>query len=93
MESKVIVKNREIDFKSLLIGFLLATVFFLSIGAYGGSGTQDVRIVDINTSDNLNVKIDEVDSYITLPVKIKDVDSYTVIPVKIKDQPITVTTR
>jgi hypothetical protein len=37
---------KEIDIKSLLIGFLLATTLLLAIGA--ASGTQNVRIVGID---------------------------------------------
>jgi len=72
---------KEIDFKSMVIGFLLAAVVFLSIGAYSSSGTQDVRIVGISTYDKLPVKIADVDSYKEIPVKITEVR--TDVPVKI----------
>ena len=39
---------KTIDFKSLLIGFLLASTLFFAIGATGG--TQDVRIVGVDKS-------------------------------------------
>ncbi|MBC8347603.1 MAG: hypothetical protein O3A82_03375 [Verrucomicrobia bacterium] len=39
---------KTIDFKSLLIGFLLATTLLLAIGAT--SGTQNVRIVGIDSN-------------------------------------------
>lgn len=71
---------KEIDFKSLIIGFLLAVVVFLAIGAKPGSGTMDVRIVGVDTYDELKIKIEDV--------------GYSVkVPVVIKDQPVTVTTR
>ncbi len=57
MNANVQIKSREIDFKSLIIGFLLATVLFLSLGAYSSSGTQDVSIVGVNTQDTLYVQI------------------------------------
>lgn len=79
------VTSKEIDFKSLLIGILLATVVFLGIGAYSGSGTQDVRIVGIYTRDTLPVKIEKIDAYTTLPVKIEKIDSDITIPVSIAD--------
>lgn len=81
------IKNKEIDFKSLLIGFLLATVVFLSLGAYSG-GTQDVRIVGISTSNKLPVSIEQVASYAgfpTVPVKLEAVNSSVEVPVEIKD--------
>ncbi|MCP4156878.1 MAG: hypothetical protein GY757_54705, partial [bacterium] len=65
-------KLKEIDFKSLLIGFLLAAVFFLTIGA--SSGTRDVRIVGINTYDDLRVSVEKINTR-DIPVKITDVDS------------------
>ena len=39
---------KTIDFKSLLIGFLLAITLLLAIGAT--SGTQNVRIVGIDSN-------------------------------------------
>ena len=72
------VKAKEIDLRSLIIGFLLATVLFMFLAA--GSGTQDVRIVAASSS-------------IEVPVKIADVGYRVKIPVEIKDQPITVKTR
>ncbi len=65
------IKSKEIDLKSLIIGFLLATVVFLALGA--SSGTQDVRIVGISTYDNLRIKVEKIDSSVELPVKINDV--------------------
>jgi len=49
---------KEIDLKSLLIGFLLASTLLLAIGA--ASGTQDVRIVgiDSNFSDWDPIKVE-----------------------------------
>ena len=46
-----------IDFKSLLIGFLLATSLLLAIGA--GSGTQNIPIADIdnNFADRGAIKV------------------------------------
>ena len=48
-----------IDFKSLLIGFLLAVTLFLAMGATGG--TQNVRIVGVDKSftdwDALKVEV------------------------------------
>ena len=82
------IKSKEIDLKSLIIGFLLATVLFLTLGA--GSGTQDVRIVGISTYDNLRIKIEKIDSSVELPVKINDVKYSFEMPVTIKDQPIDV---
>lgn len=72
---------KEIDIKSFLIGFLLAVVILLSLGSGpAASGTMDVRIVGVDTYDELEVKIEEV--------------GYSVkVPVVIKDQPVTVTTR
>jgi len=80
-EIKMSAIAKEIDFKSFLIGFLLAMVILLSLGSGpASSGTQDVRIVDINTSDKLEVTIADI--------------GYSVkVPVVIKDQPVTVTTR
>ena len=82
------IKSKEIDLKSLIIGFLLATVVFLTLGA--GSGTQDVRIVGISTYDNLRIKVEKIDSSVELPVKINDVKYSFEMPVTIKDQPIDV---
>lgn len=82
------IKSKEIDLKSLIIGFLLATVVFLALGA--SSGTQDVRIVGISTYDNLRIKIEKIDSSVELPVKINDVKYSFEMPVTIKDQPIDV---
>ena len=77
---------KEIDIKSLIIGFLLAVVVFLTLGsAAGTSGTQDVRIVDISTYDSLKVKIEDINSSLEFPVEIKDVKYNTEIPVKIVD--------
>ena len=95
------LKIREIDFKSLMIGFLMAAVLFLTLGS--GSGTQDVRIVGISTYDDLKVKIEDIKSSLEIPVEIKDVKydiqvpvklvevKYSMeIPVTIKDQPVAV---
>ena len=49
-------KIRTIDFKSFLIGFLLAVVLFLALGA--GTGVQDIRIVGIDTYDAMRLKIE-----------------------------------
>jgi hypothetical protein len=102
---KASLKAKEIDVKSLIIGFLLAIVLFLTLGS--ASGTQDVRIVGISTYDDLGVKIEDIKSSLEFPVEIKDVNSnlqfpvkivefkyfmeIPEIPVKIKDQPIDVT--
>jgi hypothetical protein len=75
---KASLKAKEIDVKSLIIGFLLATVLFLTLGS--ASGTQDVRIVGISTNDDLNVKIEDI-----LKVKIEDIKSSLELPVEIKD--------
>lgn len=98
---KASLKAKEIDVKSLIIGFLLAVVLFLTLGS--ASGTQDVRIVGISTYDDLSVKIEDIKSSLEFPVEIKDVKydlefpvkivevKYSMeIPVKIKDQPIDV---
>jgi hypothetical protein len=95
------LKTREIDLKSLMIGFLLAVVLFLTLGS--GSGTQDVRIVDISTTDELRVKLEDIKSSLAIPVEIKDVEYDVQVPVKlveikysmevpvtIKDQPVEV---
>ena len=76
---------KEIDFKSFLIGFLLAAVVFLSLGS--SSGTQDVRIVGVSLSsyDNLPVKIMDIQSNVEFPVKIVDVKYSVEVPVKIKN--------
>jgi hypothetical protein len=86
--AKMKIKSKEIDLKSFIIGFLLAAVVFLVLGA--GSGTQDVRIVGISTYDNLRIKIEKIDSSVELPVKINDVKYSFEIPVTIKGQPIDV---
>ncbi len=49
------VKN-QIDLKSLLIGFLMATVLFLLLGA-GYNRVQEVKIVGFDTYDSLRVDI------------------------------------
>ena len=98
---KVSLKAKEIDIKSLIIGFLLAVVLFLTLGS--SSGTQDVRIVGISTYDDLKVKIEDIKSSLAFPVEIKDVKydlqfpvkivevKYSMeIPVKINNQPIDV---
>jgi hypothetical protein len=41
---------KNIDFKSFLIGFFMATTLLLVVGA--SKGTQDVRIVGIDKSFN-----------------------------------------
>ncbi len=85
---------KEIDIKSFLIGFLLAMVILMSIGAGpASSGTQDVRIVDIDTYDALRVELYEVKSSLEVPVKIEDVGYSVKVPVVIKEQPVTVNTR
>jgi hypothetical protein len=75
---KANLKIREIDIKSLIIGFLLAVVLFLTLGS--SSVTQDVRIVGISTYDDLGVKIEDI-----LKVKIEDINSSIKLPVEIKD--------
>ena len=98
---KVSLKAKEIDIKSLIIGFLLAVVLFLTLGS--SSGTQDVRIVGISTYDDLKVKIEDIKSSLEFPVEIKDVKydlqfpvkivevKYSLeVPVKISSQPIEV---
>ncbi|NIM17159.1 MAG: hypothetical protein GTO45_34600 [Candidatus Aminicenantes bacterium] len=82
------VISKEIDLKSLIIGFLLAAVLFLTLGA--GSSTQDVRIVGVSTYDALRIKIDDVNSSVEIPIKIKDIKYSLEIPVKIEDQPVNV---
>ncbi|MCP4213412.1 MAG: hypothetical protein GY765_02095 [bacterium] len=76
------VKAKEIDFKSLLIGFLLATVVFLLMGA-GYGDTQDVRIVGVSTYDELKVKVESISSSTTMPVKVERFDSSLELPVVI----------
>lgn len=98
---KASLKVKEIDIKSLIIGFLLAAVLFLTLGS--ASGTQDVRIVGISTYDKMMVEIADIKSSLELPVEVKDIKydlqvpvkivevKYSLeIPVKIKDQPIDV---
>jgi len=80
---KIKLNAKEIDFKSLLIGFLLAAVLFLTLGS--SSGVQDVRIVGISSYESLPVKIEEVRSSLDIPVEIKDADSNMELPVKIVD--------
>jgi hypothetical protein len=88
---KASLKVKEIDVKSLIIGFLLAVVLFLSLGS--ASGTQDVRIVGISTYDDLNVnmkdilkvKIEDVNTSLEIPVEIKDIEYNLKIPVNIED--------
>lgn len=80
--------SKTIDMKSFIIGFLLAVVAFLVLGA--SSGTQDVRIVGVSTYDTLRIRIDEVSSSVDVPVTIKDVSYSVEVPVQIKDQPIDV---
>ena len=95
------IKTKEIDLKSLMIGFLLAAVIFLTLGS--GSGTQDVRIVGISTYDDLKVNIEDIKSSLKIPVEIKDIQYDVQVPVKlvevkyameipvtIKDQPLEV---
>lgn len=75
------ITAKEIDFKSLIIGFLLAAVIFLLMGASpASSGTRDVRIVGISSS-------------VEIPVKINDVGYSVKIPVEIKNQPIEIKTK
>jgi hypothetical protein len=71
------LKLKEIDVKSLIIGFLMAVVLFLTLGS--SSGTQDVLIVGISTYDDLKVKIEDI-----LKVKIEDIKSSLELPVEIK---------
>ncbi len=71
------LKGKEIDFKSMVIGFLLAMVMMLLMGAGPSapppmSGPLDVRIVDIETRDSMQVKLEGVDRYSPLAVQIKD---------------------
>lgn len=80
--------SKAIDMKSFIIGFLLAVVAFLVLGA--SNGTQDVRIVGIKTFDNMHVSIDGVDKFLRIPVSIKDVSSSAEMSVHIKYQPISV---
>lgn len=95
------IKVKEIDFKSFIIGFLLASVVFLAMGS--NSGTQDVRIVGVSTYDNLHVqvekintseevpvKLSEVEYNIKVPVKIVDVEYGYKVPIKIENQPVDV---
>jgi hypothetical protein len=77
------LKLKEIDVKSLIIGFLMAVVLFLTLGS--SSGTQDVRIVGISTYDDLKVKIEDIKSSLELPVEIKAVEWNLEIPVKIEE--------
>ena len=82
------IKVKEIDFKSFIIGFLLASVVFLAMGS--GSGTQDVRIVGVSTYDNLRVRVEKIDASEEVPVKIVDVEYGYKIPVNIENQPVDV---
>jgi tetrahydromethanopterin S-methyltransferase subunit G len=90
-------KKREIDLKSLIIGFLLATVTFLLFGS--GANVQDVRIVgagyssfklpvtivDVETSNELRIRLEEVNSSLRIPVKLVDIDTYDELNVRVKD--------
>ncbi|MCK4763384.1 MAG: hypothetical protein KAW12_14390 [Candidatus Aminicenantes bacterium] len=90
-------KIKEIDLKSLLIGFLLATLAFVLLGS--GSSVQDVRIVGtgyssfqvpvkivaVSTGDELPVKIEAVDYSLKIPVKLVDIDTYDELNVRVKD--------
>lgn len=73
--------GKEIDFKSMVIGFLLAVVLFLLIGAAPGSdGVQEVRIVNSDWSA-VPVKLEGVRNII--PVKIESVGDE--LPVKLEE--------
>ncbi len=72
----------KIDLKSFLIGFLLAAVAFLFVGA--GNGVQEVKIVGISTYDSLSIKIDDVSSSVEVPIKLNDISYSIEFPVKIK---------
>lgn len=90
-------KIKEIDLKSLIIGFLLATLAFMLLGS--GSSVQDVRIVgtgyssfqlpvkivEVRTSDELPVKIEAIDYSVKIPVKLVDIDTYDELNVRVKD--------
>jgi hypothetical protein len=80
---KVKVNVKEIDLKSLLIGFLLAAVLFLTLGA--GSGTQDVRIVGVSTYDNLRVHLEKISSSEQIPVKLEEIKYNMEIPVRLEE--------
>lgn len=87
MNINVKVKNKEIDFKSVLIGFLLATVVFLSLGS-GYGGTQNVRIIGVDSNTLLPVNVKEVYRHIsmpTVPVKVESLNTSLEFPVKIND--------
>ena len=89
--------KKEIDLKSLIIGFLLAAVAFSLLGS--GAAVQDVRIVgtgyssfklpvtivDVETGDELSVKLENVNSSLRIPVKLVDIDTYDELNVKVKD--------
>lgn len=90
-------KKNEIDVKSLIIGFLLATVVFLLLGS--GSNVQDVRIVgtgyssfklpvtivDVETSNELPIRLEETNSSLRIPVKLVDIDTYDELNVRVKN--------
>lgn len=90
-------KKKEIDVKSLIIGFLLATVVFLLLGS--GSNVQDVRIVgtgyssfklpvtivDVETSNELPIRLEETNSSLRIPVKLVDIDTYDELNVRVKN--------
>jgi len=50
-------KIKEIDFRSFLIGFMLAVLLLLTLGGTGG--VQDIRIVGIDTYDAMRLKLED----------------------------------
>lgn len=70
----------RIDGKSFVIGFLLALVIMLLLGAGSSAGTMDVRIVGISGHDRLPVIIENS----RLEIELTKVGYGVEIPVVIK---------
>lgn len=69
-----------IDLKSFIIGFLLALVVMLLIGAGTGTGVQEVRIVGISSREALPVKLGDS----TVKVELTDIRYNVELPVVVK---------
>ncbi len=73
--------DKSMDVKSFLIGFMLAVIIALVLGAAGHPEVQEVRIVGFSGSERLPVSL--TDS--TLKIELVDVKYGVELPVIVKE--------
>lgn len=72
--------NKTLDGKSFLIGFMLAVIIALVLGAKAEPGVQEVRVVGFSGSDRLPVSLSDT----TLKIELVDVKYGIELPVIVK---------